>query len=450
MIKSVYIQLLALIAIICYPNSLRAGDYNLAPSTGRKVYIPIHAKSAKAQLLITNYGKDEVKDFDYKVTFEGKVLLEGKYVLKEPLKYMWGTHADIDVPPHDWLSETESQVEITKVNGEPNRATIPYAGLIRATVTQVPHRRVVVEEYTSMRCQYCPRGIAVMENLEKNYPDDFIGIAIHRSPDPLFCPDYAWNSSKVQGLPHLDMNRSRLLPNFTATTEFEEERAMGADMDIDVSAQWDEEKERITVTPSVTFRVVPKDTKYSVAYVITEDGMTKPEWLQNNRYSGDNSVLGKSPEMDKFVNSPLWVSGILNNFTAIEANGVYIPARKTEVQGVYTPGQEDFVKNPIEVDQTQSFQHVFNIAHNRLLQDKSKLKVCVLLINHNTKRIENAAKCSITDAGAMGMPTVAKKNGSATETARYTLDGRRIQAPQRGINIVKYGDGHTRKEIVTR
>lgn len=450
MIKRIYIQLLALIAILCYPNSLRAGDYRLAPSTGRKVYVPIHAKSAKAQLLITNYGWDEVKDFDYKVLFEGKVLLEGKYVLKEPLKRMWGTHADIDVPPHDRLSETELQVEITKVNGEPNRATIPYAGLIRATVTQVPHRRVVVEEYTSMRCQYCPRGIAVMENLEKNYPDDFIGIAIHRSPDPLSCPDYAWNSSKVQSVPHLDMNRSRPLPNFTATTEFEEERAMGADMDIDVSAQWDEEKERITVTPSVTFRVVPKDTKYSVAYVITEDGMTKPEWLQNNRYSGDNSVLGKSPEMDKFVNSPLWVSGILNNFTAIEANGVYIPARKTEVQGVYTPGQEDFVKNPIEVDQTQSFQHVFNIAHNRLLQDKSKLKVCVLLINHNTKRIENAAKCSITDAGAMGMPTVAKKNGSATETARYTLDGRRIQVPQRGINIVKYGDGHTRKEIVTR
>ncbi|KGF17569.1 hypothetical protein HMPREF1640_06900 [Prevotella sp. S7-1-8] len=450
MIKRIYIQLLALIAILCYPNSLRAGDYSLAPSTGRKVYVPIHAKSAKAQLLITNYGRDEVKDFDYKVTFEGKVLLEGKYVLKEPLKHMWGTHADIDVPPHDRLSETELQVEITKVNGEPNRASYPYAGLIRATVTQVPHRRVVVEEYTGMWCRYCPRGIAVMENLEKNYPDDFIGIAIHRSPDPLFCPDYAWNSFEAKGTPHLDMNRSRLLSNFTATTEFEEERAMGADMDIDVSAQWDEEKECITVTPSVTFRVVPKDTKYSVAYVITEDGMTKPEWLQNNRYSGDNSVLGKSPEMDKFVNSPLWVSGILNNFTAIEANGVYIPARKTEVQGVYTPGQEDFVKNPIEVDQTQSFQHVFNIAHNRLLQDKSKLKVCVLLINHNTKRIENAAKCSIIDAGAMGMPTVAKKNGSATETARYTLDGRRIQAPQRGINIVKYGDGHTRKEIVTR
>ena len=225
---------------------------------------------------------------------------------------------------------------------------------------------------------------------------------------------------------------------------------MGADMDVNVTAQWDEKKECITVTPSVTFRVVPKDTKYSVAYVLTEDGMTKPEWLQNNRYSGDNSVLGKSPEMDKFVNSPSVVSGILNNFTAIAATGVYIPAREGEVQGVYTPGPEDFVKIPIEVDQTQSFQHVFNIAYNRLLQDKSKLKICVLLINYTTKKIENAAKCTITDAGATGISTVTEEHGNNTETARYTLNGGRIQAPQKGINIVKYGDGRVRKEIVTR
>ena len=144
------------------------------------------------------------------------------------------------------------------------------------------------------------------------------------------------------------------------------------------------------------------------------------------------------------------VRGILNNFTAIEANSVYIPARKTEVQGVYTPGPEDFVKTPIEVDQTQSFQHVFNIAHNRLLQDKSKLKVCVLLINHHTKRIENAAKCTITDAGATGISTVTEEHGNNTETARYTLNGHRIQVPQKGIYIVKYGDGRVRKEIATR
>ena len=35
-----------------------------------------------------------------------------------------------------------------------------------------------------------------------------------------------------------------------------------------------------------------------------------------------------------------------------------------------------------------------------------------------------------------------------TETARYDLSGRKIDKPQRGINIVRYSDGTTRKVLV--
>ena len=132
------------------------------------------------------------------------------------------------------------------------------------------------------------------------------------------------------------------------------------------------------------------------------------------------------------------IRGLPNNFTAIAA------------KSVYTPAEEDYIKTPIEVDKTQSFTHVFDISSNNLLQDKSKLKVCVLLINLNTKKIENAAKCSITDALSTGISSTAEEQKRAVETARYTLDGRRIQAPQKGVNLVKYSDGRVRKEIVTR
>ncbi|MBB3702183.1 thioredoxin family protein [Alloprevotella rava] len=435
--KRICIQLIALIAILCYPINLRADDYSLAPSTGQKVYVPIHAQSAKGLLYITNYGKATVQDFTYTLSFEGTILMEKKHIMEEPLPRMEVATVEIEVPPHSQLSETELQIEITKVNGEPNRATIPYANLPRVTVTQVPHRRVVVEEYTGMWCKYCPRGIALMENLENTYPDDFIGIAIHSS-DPLKCSDYAWNISKIQNYPTLQMNRSRKLSSFIATDEFEKERAMGADMDIDVSAQWDKQKENITVIPSVTFRVSPKEATYAVAYVLTEDGMTKPTWIQYNVFSGDASLRGISAELDKFINAPSVIRGLPNNFTAIAA------------KSVYTPAEEDYIKTPIEVDKTQSFTHVFDISSNNLLQDKSKLKVCVLLINLNTKKIENAAKCSITDALSTGISSAAEAQKRAVETARYTLDGRRIQAPQKGINLVKYSDGRVRKEIITR
>ena len=437
MIKRIYILLLAVVATFCCSNRLYAEYYSLAPSAGSKVYVPINASSGKGKLSVMNYGNSIVLNFEYKLSFQGTVLLEKKHIMKEPLRRMDVATVEIDVPPHNQLSETELQVEITKVNGEVNRATIPYATIPRVTVTQVPHRRVVVEEYTGMWCQYCPRGIALMENLENKYADDFIGIAIHIS-DPLVCSDYAWKASEIRSYPTLQMNRSKLLTYYTAINEFEEERAMGADMDVDVSAQWDSNKEKITVTPHVTFRVSPKDATYALAYVLTEDRMSNPSWAQNNNFSGKISLRSISEELDKFIDLPSVITNLPNNFTAIAA------------KGVYTPSVEDYIKTPIEIDKEQSFKQVFDISRNKLLQDKSKLKVCVLLINLNTKKIENAAKCSISDVAPTGISSLSEEQSNAVEIARYTLEGHRIYTPQKGINIVKYSNGRMYKEIVTR
>ena len=106
MTKRFYIQLLALITLLCYPSNISADDYSLAPSTGRKVYVPIGAESAKGQLLVTNYGRTPVQNFTYKLSFQGTVLYEKKYVMKEPLRRMDVGTIAIDVPPDTKLSKT--------------------------------------------------------------------------------------------------------------------------------------------------------------------------------------------------------------------------------------------------------------------------------------------------------------------------------------------------------
>ena len=175
-----------------------------------------------------------------------------------------------------------------------------------------------------------------------------------------------------------------------------------------------------------------------MAYVLTEDRMSNPSWAQNNNFSGKISLRGISEELDKFIDLPSVITNLPNNFTAIAA------------KGVYTPSVEDYIKTPIEIDKEQSFKQVFDISRNKLLQDKSKLKVCVLLINLNTKKMENAAKCSISDAAPTGISSLSEEHSNAVEIARYTLEGHRIYTPQKGINIVKYSNGRMYKEIVTR
>ena len=59
---------------------------------------------------------------------------------------------------------------------------------------------------------------------------------------------------------------------------------------------------------------------------------------------------------------------------------------------------------------------------------------------------EYSASCVVT-VGVGGIEGVEADN-NAVEVARYDIHGRLITEPTKGVNIIKYSDGTTRKEIV--
>ena len=208
-------------------------------------------------------------------------------------------------------------------------------------------------------------------------------------------------------------------------------------MDLEVSAMWDKEKNNITVTPNVTFRLNREEAPYGFAYVLTEDGMSSHNWKQANFYNNRTQFYGISDELDYFVNAPGTIYNLENNFVAIAADGV-------------KSARTGYLKAPIKADEAQSHTYVFkNINSKKVIQKKENLRVCVLLINTNTGKIENAAKCAISEFKTTGISSVSEGTRTAVEAERYTLDGRRITTPQKGINIVKYSDGRVSKEVVT-
>ena len=76
----------------------------------------------------------------------------------------------------------------------------------------------------------------------------------------------------------------------------------------------------------------------------------------------------------------------------------------------------------------------------------NKLAVIAMIIRNDGK-IENAAKFNLSNDPA-GIEGISENKGELKEVARYTIDGRRISAPQRGLNIVKLSDGSTIKILV--
>ena len=283
MLRKYYIQIIILIAVFSYTVNVKAQEHILMPTAGQRVYVPITAKSVKGKMKVSNIGRTTIQNIDYTLSFNGRELESKHYVFPQALGHNDDAVVEVEVPPYTELGENELIFTITKVNGGRNGATISYANLPRITVTKVPKRRIAVEEYTAMWCRYCPTGIALMENLSHTFGDDFVGIAVHTG-DPLACWDY-YSKAKGNRLPTVDMNRSHRLGYVLGVDEFKAERDAGTDMDLDVSAVWDESKNSITVTPVVTFRVNREEAPYGFAYVLTEDGMTDSRWVQNNAYS---------------------------------------------------------------------------------------------------------------------------------------------------------------------
>ena len=54
---------------------------------------------------------------------------------------------------------------------------------------------------------------------------------------------------------------------------------------------------------------------------------------------------------------------------------------------------------------------------------------------------------NIVEYDVTGIDNPSAGNG-AVETARYSANGQRVAAPVKGLNIVKYSDGSTRKVVV--
>lgn len=170
---------------------------------------------------------------------------------------------------------------------------------------------------------------------------------------------------------------------------------------------------------------------YGIAYVLIADGLTGTgsSWAQANYMSGDYS----DPTMSFWADSPSKVTGLAFNHVAVGAWDI-------------ADGVNGSVNSTITAGEVQNYNFKADITSKSVIQDKSKLSVVALLIDRSSGSIVNATQVAIQDYNPSAIHTV--NTSHASENARYTIDGRQISAPQRGLNIVRMNDGSIRKVVV--
>lgn len=407
------------------------GENNLAPIAAPRLFVAKGATDAKGTFSCVNYGTNSVTSYRYTATVNGQVVEEKEVKLAEPINVNDFGKLLVKVPTFNQLGDHQLVCNITHVNGKPNTTSFSTSTLDITVVTKVPTCRVVFEDYTATWCQYCPRATAIMEYLTKKHPDDFIGIAVHQG-DKMGIGGYKTPAVGKFGLPYVWASRRTKVSGYTGEEPYQQAKARGAMMDIDVKAEWNASGNAINVKSTTTFRTNMSKANYALAYVVVEDGMHNASWSQANSYDGLTDLLEENEEMAVFVKGGRVIYGLKYNHVARAFLGI-------------DSGMEGSLPKNVVADRGIKHQATFEgVGRNWTPQNKKNLRVVVMVIDNSTNSIVNGAHCPIKPYNTTGVATT-KNTAQRVEVARFNLKGQRLSAPEKGINIVKYSDGTVEK-----
>lgn len=297
----------------------------------------------------------------------------------------------------------------------------------------------VVEEYTGTWCEYCVRGIVALDEMKKAHPDEFIGIAIHCGGierDPMDSSNSAkdlpaWN---FEGYPYAIMNRSKTFNGdpkdiHTWFDDYGNQEKPCAG----VVASATRNEDNITINSTVWFGENNQSSNWQLAYILIENDVhcpTDPAYAQKNAYAG-----GQNGPMGGFENLPRTIPPIDMWFQDV--------ARWSFESAKGVPGSlPSVVSGGVPVQSSYTFQMPGNVL------EPSNTECCVLLVNALNSRIANACKINLRELYS-DIESVETDNDLQTSIVGYwTIEGIELNSPQKGINIVRYSDGSTRKIII--
>lgn len=356
---------------------------------------------------------------------------------------------------HDFSFSKELPLTVGTSNTFSLRLTIDDLDVetVKFTVKDLaftPKKRVLLEEMTGQDCGNCPRGHLALENLEKLYGDEIIPVCYHTYTGDKYesgMSAYVSSFLGLAGAPSAKINRGSVIGNpmvniisegkttwlYTASTGdcwldlVQAEREVVADADFDVTASYDAATSKISIPWTAKFALNADKQNIGIFTVVTEDGL--PGYQQNYHYNSTDNGLGE------------WSQGgsLAQQYVIYTHNDV--------ARAILTPYNGTTGLFPSSVEGNKEYSGTMQFDSSSLsVNDINNCKVVCVMLNANTGAVINVARAKLLEATGISNPSA--DAAGVEEVARYNAVGQMISAPQKGINIIKYSNGTTRKIIV--
>ena len=271
----------------------------------------------------------------------------------------------------------------------------------------------------------CVRGYVALQEMAEKYPDSFIGLAYH-TDDEMSDIENAQEIIDIldNPLPTGAVNR-----NTQTIFNCEPETLEDYIQDLKNLALADIRGEVTVLDADTTAVKVNTYTEFAadatqpfaIAYVVLENGVGP--YVQANNFSGADYEFYGYEKLGRHV--------------VLVYNDV--------VRSVYggAAGVEGSVPSEIHQGQTYEYQYELPLPSN--VKCKSNIEVVALLMNQENGQIVNACKCSF-NKNADAISTLKPANPGKS-VAVYNVGGAQLNAPQRGLNLVKMSDGSVGKIV---
>ena len=339
----------------------------------------------------------------------------------------------------------EYKVTLEKANGYPvdNRYNDNVCTGKLNVRPRLIEKKVVYEYFTSFTDDKYPRALVDIQKLQQLYGDRIIPVFVHHD-DELECSDYddfLWHNPDLMGFALIDRVFPKAEPyrgydiyaDFVfKMNEVVEPRAKISAV-ADISVQPEIHDKVVTANANVRFVFGGDASKYAVGFILTENGMSNPDWVQfNENLSGNRGWADIEPLLAPWIDAPVDVKGLKYDNIVIASAGT-------------GKGIEGSIPATVEEEVPVTCSHDFNLRDYPKFINGDNLYVTAILYNTETGEVVNADRKRLP--GPTGVEeSVIDEN--AVEIARYTVDGRRISQPVPGINIVRYSDGRVEKVFV--
>ena len=391
-----------------------------------------------ASLKVTNKGKEDIKNLGFNYYLDGEKMKEETVSMSLASMKSMVVPVNITLPADLKTGQHTLEAELVTVNGaDPEEKVENISAAFAAYKESKPRQKQLIEHITSWTCTYCHLGYKLLREMEKQF-DDIAWVSVHGNQSSQQDPYYfsacntIMNILGANSFPSAAFNRT-YIPDLAEGGELAYGLGYNTDdylqeivsyirgyinatsetpsfVTLDIEQNYDADKRNLEITVKGTGAEDAADIlkDNAITIYLTEAG------LKGRQYSNGS-----------------WQ----NNF---EHNNV--------LRAVLTNANGDLI-----TWDGDNFEYTTNyiIPDNFEADNLSITAFVAPAITSSTDMYHRAVNnCEKVAVNTTVTGIQQSEAGNARVSERFNIDGQRLNAPQKGINLIKMADGTVKKVVV--